>query len=224
MVHSNQFIGHPLDDLDEHLSDFLQVVDTIKVNGLLHEVIKLKLFPFSLREKVRHNYKSLKSGSITTWDQLIEEFFDMFYQIKKTVELRGKIINFKKKYSESGFKAWERYEDLLCKCPNHGLALWSQNYAFYSELNGYNMGNVNPVAGATIGKKTYAKAIEIFKLLAKQSKRNSHKPSKAQGRAKINKIVKLETKIYAMMRKLDRKEVRTFFWTKHLPCKLWMKR
>lgn len=64
LVQSRQFMGHPSEDSNEHLSNFLQVVDTIKVNGVSHKVIKIKLFPFSLREKLRHWNKSLQPCSI----------------------------------------------------------------------------------------------------------------------------------------------------------------
>lgn len=59
LVQSSQFMGHPSEDPDEHISNFWQVVDTIKVNGVLHEVPKLNLFLFPLREKAEHWYKSL---------------------------------------------------------------------------------------------------------------------------------------------------------------------
>lgn len=55
------------------------------------------------------------------------------------------------------------------------------NLCFLQWLNDYTKGNVNVVVGGAIGKKTYIEAIEIFELLAKQSKRNTYDPSKAQG-------------------------------------------
>lgn len=53
-----------------------------------------------------------------------------------------------------------------------------------------------------IGKKTYVEVIEIFELLAKRSKKNSHGPSRAQERANLDKITSLVLKIDAMIRKL----------------------
>ena len=43
-----------------------QNTDTIKTNGVDHNVIKLKLFPFSLRDKARNWFNNLMSGSIDT--------------------------------------------------------------------------------------------------------------------------------------------------------------
>ena len=54
MVQQHQFGGSSLEDPNGHLSNFLQLCGTIKMNEVDHNVIKLKLFPFSLRDKVRN--------------------------------------------------------------------------------------------------------------------------------------------------------------------------
>ena len=50
MIQQNQFTGHPTKDPNEHLGRFLRVANTVKLNGVRLEVIKLHLFPFSLRD------------------------------------------------------------------------------------------------------------------------------------------------------------------------------
>ena len=54
MVQQQQFGGDPVKDLNGNLSNFLELCGRIKMNGVDHDVIKLKLFPFSLREKARN--------------------------------------------------------------------------------------------------------------------------------------------------------------------------
>ena len=49
MVKQNQFTGHPTEDPNEHLSRFLMMANTVKLNSVRLEVIKLHPFPFSLR-------------------------------------------------------------------------------------------------------------------------------------------------------------------------------
>ncbi|KAG7951308.1 hypothetical protein I3843_12G001500 [Carya illinoinensis] len=51
MVQQAQFSGSPLDDPNIHL--FLEICDTVKINGVTEDTIRLRLFPFSLRDKAR---------------------------------------------------------------------------------------------------------------------------------------------------------------------------
>ena len=49
MVQQHQFTGHPSEDPNEHLGRFLRMTNIVKLNGVNPYVIKLQLFPFSLR-------------------------------------------------------------------------------------------------------------------------------------------------------------------------------
>ena len=50
IVQQHQFTGHSTEDPNEHLGRFLKMANTVKLNGVRLEVIKLQLFPFSLRD------------------------------------------------------------------------------------------------------------------------------------------------------------------------------
>ncbi|EOY18189.1 Uncharacterized protein TCM_042804 [Theobroma cacao] len=47
-----QFEGLPNDDPNAHIVNFLEIYDTFKANGVTDDAIRLRLFPFSLRDKV----------------------------------------------------------------------------------------------------------------------------------------------------------------------------
>ena len=66
MVQQNQFSSHATEDPNEHLGRFLRMANTVKLNGLRPEVIKLHLFPFSLRDIAATCYESLPYGSVDT--------------------------------------------------------------------------------------------------------------------------------------------------------------
>ena len=53
MVQQAQFSGLPLDDPNIHLAMFLEIYDIVKMNGVTEDTIRLRLFPFSLRDKAR---------------------------------------------------------------------------------------------------------------------------------------------------------------------------
>ena len=50
MVKQHQYTRHPSEDPNEHIGRFLQMENTVKLNGVRPEVIKLQIFPFSLRD------------------------------------------------------------------------------------------------------------------------------------------------------------------------------
>ena len=72
MVQQHQFTGHPTEDSNEHLGIFLIMANTVKLNGVRPEVIKLHLFPFSLRDIAVTWYESLPYGYVDTWEELVE--------------------------------------------------------------------------------------------------------------------------------------------------------
>ena len=66
IVQQAQFSGSPLDD-PNILAMFLEICDIVKMNGVTKDTIRLRLFPFSLRDKARGWLQSLQPGSVTSW-------------------------------------------------------------------------------------------------------------------------------------------------------------
>ena len=63
MVQQHQFTGHPSKDPNEHMGIFMRMENTVKLNGVKPDVIKLQHFPFSLRDVVATWFDSCQ------WDQ-----------------------------------------------------------------------------------------------------------------------------------------------------------
>ena len=121
MVQQNQFTVHPIEDPNEHTGRFLRMANTVKLNGVRPDVIKLQLFPFSLRDTIASWFESLPYGLVKTWDELVEAFMGRFFPPALTSKRRGEIIIFKQGEDESLYNAWERYKKLLKRCPMHGI-------------------------------------------------------------------------------------------------------
>ena len=95
MVQQHQFTRHPSEDPNKHLGRFLRMANTMKLNGVNPDVIKLQLFPFSLRDTTTSWFESLSYGSINNWEELVEAYLGRFFPHALTSEMRGEIISFK---------------------------------------------------------------------------------------------------------------------------------
>ena len=99
------------------------MANTVKLNGVRPEVIKLHLFPLSLRDTAATWYESLPCGSVNTWEELVEAYLCRFFPPSLTSGRRREIIVFQQGEDESLYVAWERFERLLKRCPIHGINL-----------------------------------------------------------------------------------------------------
>ena len=92
-VQQSQFRGSPMEDPNLHLGVF-RGVHTLKFNKASTDAIRLRLFPFSLRDKARAWLHSLPLGFITMWDELTKAFLAKFFPPSKTASLRNQITSF----------------------------------------------------------------------------------------------------------------------------------
>ena len=107
MVQQHQFKGHPTENPNEHLGRFLRMANTVKLNGVRPEVIKLQLFPFSLRDIAATWFDSLPYGSVNTWEELVEAYLGRFFPPSLTSKRRKDINVFNQGEDESLYTAWE---------------------------------------------------------------------------------------------------------------------
>ncbi|GJS46388.1 zinc finger, CCHC-type containing protein [Tanacetum coccineum] len=100
------FHGLRSEDLNQHLKDFLKLVDSLDIDG-----------------------------SISTWEDLTTRFLTQFFPLGRTAKLHNDILMFKQHHGESLSEAWTRFKDLLQKVPDHGIDLWLQVQIFYDHVN-----------------------------------------------------------------------------------------
>ncbi|GKA15190.1 MAK10-like protein [Tanacetum coccineum] len=125
------FYGLRSEDPNQHLKDFLKLMDSLDLNGENKERTRLRLFQFSLRDQASNWLECIPAGSITTWEDLTTHFLAQFFPSGRTAKLRNDILMFQQHHGESLSEAWTRFKDFLQKVPRHGIDLWLQDLALY---------------------------------------------------------------------------------------------
>ena len=212
MVQQNPFTGHPIEDPDEHLGRFLRMANRVKLNGVRPEVIKLHLFPFSLRDIAATWYESLPYGSVDTWEELVEAYLGRFFPPSLTSERRMEIIVFQQGEDESLYIAWERFKRLLKRCPMHGIDLKTQMDIVYHSLNDTSKGIIDASCCGTFKRKSAEEARDLIEDLEKCNMKAPSETSRSNSRGRgsgvieLNKMTAMEAKIDAIMHRMDKQE------------------
>ena len=161
LVMKDQFSGAG-DDAALHLNNFVELCDMQKYQEIDGNIVKLKLFPFSLRGGAKIWFQSLPRNSIDSWDKCKDAFIGKYYPPAKIIQLRSNIMNFKQLDNEHVAQAWERMKSLIKNCPTHGLTTWMVIQTFYAGLNFTSRNLLDSAAGGTFMSTTLGAATKLL--------------------------------------------------------------
>ncbi|GJV58829.1 hypothetical protein Tco_1464929 [Tanacetum coccineum] len=99
--------GSKHEDANEHIEKVLEIVDLFHIPKVTQDQIMLRAFLVSLTGAASRWLRNQPSGSITTWEEP----------------------------DESLFRAWERFKELLMKCPQHYFTDMQEVILFYNTLD-----------------------------------------------------------------------------------------
>ncbi|GJX39077.1 retrovirus-related pol polyprotein from transposon TNT 1-94 [Tanacetum coccineum] len=134
-LRTNTFSGSDHEDANEHIEKVLEIVDLFHIPNITIDQVMLRAFPMSLTGAASRWLRNKPSGSITTWEDLKTKFLSKYYPPARTTKKMEEINNFQQEPDENLYQAWERFKELLMKCPQHYLTEMQEVVLFYNGLD-----------------------------------------------------------------------------------------
>jgi hypothetical protein len=146
-----------------HVRKFKNIRATTKFQNFSEESVHFRLFPFSLHDRAIEWLDSNTPGSITSWEELLKQFYNKFFPMSRVNEERTEISSSTQDEDEKFSECWVRFKDLLMKCPPYGYEKWRLVQFFYQGLSQPNRSMIELMIGGAflnlIGDFAY-KALE----------------------------------------------------------------
>ncbi|KAK9714395.1 hypothetical protein RND81_06G091200 [Saponaria officinalis] len=171
------FHGLGGEDPNKHLSEFHVVCTGMKPNGVTDDQLKLRAFPFSLKDAAKDWLYYLPSGSITTWTAMKKCFLEKFFPASKLSHMKKQISNVEQDDGENLYDYWERFKKLCASCPYHGYSDHDLIMYFCGGLSVEDGRMVHSASGGGIVNKTPTEANELISELAESSRHFTRRPA-----------------------------------------------
>ncbi|GJW14174.1 hypothetical protein Tco_0018307 [Tanacetum coccineum] len=133
-LRTNTFSGSDRKDANGHIEKVLEIVDLFHISNITIDQVMLRAFPISLTRAASRWLRNELTGSITTWDGLKTKFLNKYYPPGRTTRKMEEINNFQQEPDENIYQAWERFKELLMKCPQYYLTKMQEVILFYNGL------------------------------------------------------------------------------------------
>ena len=200
LVMKEQFSGVSTDDAAAHLNNFVELCEMQKYKEVDGDIIKLKLFPFSLRGRAKEWLLSLTRNSIDSWTKCKNVFIGKYYPPAKIISLRSSIMNFKQFDNEHVAQAWERMKSLVKNCTTHGLTAWMIIQTFYAGLNFSSRNLLDSASGGTFMSITLGAATKLLDdMMINYSEWHTERAPQGKKVNSVEKTSSLSDKIDAIM-------------------------
>ena len=153
-----------------HIRDFEEVCITFKEGVTDMDLMKMKAFPLTLKDKAKIWLNSLRLRTITSWAELQAEFLKKFFSAHKTNNLKRQIYTFAAHDNERFYQCWERFMETINACPHHGFDTWMLVNHFYGGMSQAMKQLLETMCGGDFLSKHPDKAMDFLNYMAETSK------------------------------------------------------
>ena len=153
-----------------HIRDFEEVCTTFKEGEIDMELLKLKAFPLTLKDKAKIWLSSLMQRTIRNWAELQEEFLKKFFNAHRTNNLKRQLYTYAAHDNEKFYQCWERYMETISACPHHGFDTWMLVNHFYDGMSPAMKQLLETMCGGDFLSKNPDEAMDFLNYVAETSK------------------------------------------------------
>ena len=202
-----------------HIKEFEDVCNTFQEGGTAIELMRLKLFPFTLKDKAKIWLNSLRPRSIRTWTELQADFLKKFFPTHRTNGLKRQISNFSARENEKFYECWERYMEAINACPHHGFDTWLLVGYFYDGMSSSMKQILETMCGGDFMSKNPEEAMDFLSYVSEVSRGWDEPTNREIGKRPVQQMSKggmynlsedmeMKAKVAAMARKIEEMELR----------------
>ena len=153
-----------------HIRNFEEVCTTFKEGMMNMDLLKLKAFPLTLKDKAKIWLNSLRPRTIRNWAELQAEFLKKFFSAHKTNNLKRQIYTFAAQDGERFYQCWERFMGTVSACPYHGFDTWMLVNHFYDGMSPPMKQLLETMCGGDFLNKLPEEALDFLNYVAETSK------------------------------------------------------
>ena len=153
-----------------HIRDFEEVCITFKEGAIDMNLLKLKAFPLTLKDKAKIWLNSPRPKTIRSWAELQAKFLKKFFSAHKTNNLKRQIYTFAALDNERFYQCWERFIETISACPHHGFNTWMLVNHFYGGMSPAMKQLLETMCGGDFLSKHPDEAMDFLNYVAETSK------------------------------------------------------
>ena len=202
-----------------HIQEFEEVCITFKEGVSDIDLLKLKAFPLTLKDKAKIWLNSLRPRTIRNWAELQAGFLKKFFSTTKTNNFKRQIYTYSAYDNEKFYQCWERFMETISACRHHGFDTWMLVNHFYDGMSPAMKQLLETMCGGDFLSKYPDEAMDFLNYVAETSKawdkpnlREAEKmrPSTHQRRGiyALSKDTKMKAKLITLTRRLEGLEMR----------------
>ena len=164
------FHGMESENPYSHIREFEEVCNTFKEDMSNVDMMRLKFFPLTLKDKAKIWLTSLRPRTIRNWAKMQVEFLKKLFITHKTNTLKRQIYTFAAQENEKFYQCWERYLETINACPHHDFDTWMLVNHFYNGMSPTKKQLLETMCGGDFMSKHPEEAMDFLNYVAETSK------------------------------------------------------